>query len=362
VKVAARLLGSMPFKRNAARRHRITNWPAYEAGLQRRGDLALWLDEAALAGWLAPRRSTPGGQPLYSDLAIELVLTLRLVFRLALRQVAAFAASVLRLLGVELPRPGLRWPANRPTWPWTAPACSVRAGRVGRREARPREAAMAQAAPRRGRDHGRDRRPRADRGHGRRRSVGAGSAGAIGWHARQRDRGRRLRRRAHIRGGRGAPARPAAGRGRAPARVRSAEYGRHRAAEPARLPHPAHRGAGQDGVAASNRLRAPLARRDGLFANDKFCLTRQGRLALSWRRRGGPRQADRLLSRPGTAVPGGFCPSGADHEATALDGGAAPRQPPGSGAAVGSGLPATPVRAGRHPERFSGGHTGGGGT
>jgi len=95
VKVAARLLGSMPFKHNAARchripraRYRVTNWPAYEAGLQRRGDLALWLGEAGLAGWLAPRRSTPGGQPVYSDLAIELVLTLRLVFHLALRQAA----------------------------------------------------------------------------------------------------------------------------------------------------------------------------------------------------------------------------------------------------------------------------------
>ena len=32
----------------------------------------------------APRRSSPGGQPLYSDLAIELVLALRLVFHLVL--------------------------------------------------------------------------------------------------------------------------------------------------------------------------------------------------------------------------------------------------------------------------------------
>ena len=77
----------------------------YEAGLQRRDDLTLWLDEAALAGWRAPRRTTPGGQSLYSDLAIELVLTLRLVFRLALRQAADFAASVLRLLGAGLPVP-----------------------------------------------------------------------------------------------------------------------------------------------------------------------------------------------------------------------------------------------------------------
>ena len=99
----------MPFKFNAARRYRIPraryrvqNWPQYEAGLKRRGDLALWIDEAAIAGWQAPRRTTPGGQARYSDLAIELVLTLRLVFHLALRQAEAFAGSVFRLLGLDL--------------------------------------------------------------------------------------------------------------------------------------------------------------------------------------------------------------------------------------------------------------------
>ncbi len=88
----------MPFKHNAARRHRIpkqrwqvTNWPAYEAGLRRRGDLTIWLNEAALSGWNATRRTTRGGQPLYSDAAIELVLTLRLIFHLALRQAEGFA-------------------------------------------------------------------------------------------------------------------------------------------------------------------------------------------------------------------------------------------------------------------------------
>ncbi len=94
----------MPFKHNAGRRarYRVMNWPAYEAGLRRRGDLTLWLDQAALSGWAAPKRCTPGGQPRYSDLAVELVLTLRLVFHLALRQAEAFARSVLGLLGLEL--------------------------------------------------------------------------------------------------------------------------------------------------------------------------------------------------------------------------------------------------------------------
>ncbi len=102
----------MPFKHNAPRRHRIpkmrrrvTNWPVYEAGLRQRGELTFWLDEAALSGWSAPRRTTRGGQPLYTDMAIELVLTLRLVFHLALRQAKGFARSLLRLLGLDLSVP-----------------------------------------------------------------------------------------------------------------------------------------------------------------------------------------------------------------------------------------------------------------
>src|ERR671933_2468773 len=80
--------------------YRIRNWREYDAGLKRRGDLTLWLDEAAIAGWHAPRRTTPGGQASYSDLAIELVMMLRLVFHLALRQAEGFASSLLRLLGL----------------------------------------------------------------------------------------------------------------------------------------------------------------------------------------------------------------------------------------------------------------------
>jgi hypothetical protein len=67
------------------------------AGLRRRGDLTLWLDEDAVTGWQAPRRTTPGGEAWYSDAAIELVLMLRLVFHLALRQAEGFTMSVLRL-------------------------------------------------------------------------------------------------------------------------------------------------------------------------------------------------------------------------------------------------------------------------
>lgn len=84
---------------------KVTNWPEYEAGLRRRGSLTLWLTEEALARWHAPRRTTRGGQPRYSDLAIEAVLTLGCVFGLRLRQSEGLATSLLDLMGLDLPVP-----------------------------------------------------------------------------------------------------------------------------------------------------------------------------------------------------------------------------------------------------------------
>ena len=53
----------------------------------------------------SPPRLSRGGQPTYSDLAIATALTLRTVFRLALRQTEGLIGSVLQLLGLDLPVP-----------------------------------------------------------------------------------------------------------------------------------------------------------------------------------------------------------------------------------------------------------------
>src|SRR3954451_21327559 len=53
----------------------------------------------------AAPRTTRGGQPTYSDLVIATALTLRGVFRLALRQTEELIGSVLQLLGLDLPVP-----------------------------------------------------------------------------------------------------------------------------------------------------------------------------------------------------------------------------------------------------------------
>ena len=100
---------------------KVTNWPEYEAGLRRRGRLTLWVTPEALSGWAAPRRKTRGGQPLYSDLAIETTLTLGMVFGLRLRQSEGLLSSVLDIMALDLPVPDHTTLSRRArTWKPTA--------------------------------------------------------------------------------------------------------------------------------------------------------------------------------------------------------------------------------------------------
>ena len=102
----------MLFKANAARRHhipkqryRVTNWAEYDAALRQRGSLTVWFTEEAIASWRAEPRTTRGGQPHYSAPAIRTALTLRAVFRLALRQTEGLIGSIFQLLGLDLAVP-----------------------------------------------------------------------------------------------------------------------------------------------------------------------------------------------------------------------------------------------------------------
>jgi len=56
---------SVPFKLNQDRRHhiprqtrKVTNWPAYEAGLRQRGSLTVWFSDEAIAAWAAEPRAS----------------------------------------------------------------------------------------------------------------------------------------------------------------------------------------------------------------------------------------------------------------------------------------------------------------
>ncbi len=170
----------MPFKLHAHRRHhipkqkhKVTNWREYDASLRQRGSLTVWFSEEAIATWKAEPRTTRGGQARYSALAIATALTLRAVFRLALRQTEGLIGSIIALLGLDLAVPDhstlsrraetLEVPRGRPGAEARAPAGGQHGSEaVGRRRVADREAwhqaapVLAEAAHR----HGRRHRPR----------------------------------------------------------------------------------------------------------------------------------------------------------------------------------------------------------
>jgi transposase len=125
----------MPHKLNDDRRHkfakaryRVTNWPDYDAALVWRGDLTVWLTEKAVAAWYAPLSSKRGGQPIYSDLAIETALALRLVLHLPLRQTEGALRSIINLL-----EPSIKVP-DHTTFSRRSAGLAILPQRIGRDE------------------------------------------------------------------------------------------------------------------------------------------------------------------------------------------------------------------------------------
>ena len=102
----------MPYKVNEKRRHkipkaryRVQNWREYDAALRRRGDLTVWVTPAAMAAGKPPHSGRCGRPQKYSEIAIETGTMLRLAFGRPWRQTEGMLASILRLLGLDLPVP-----------------------------------------------------------------------------------------------------------------------------------------------------------------------------------------------------------------------------------------------------------------
>ena len=86
-------------------KYKVTNWPAYERSLIKRGDFTLWLSEDVIQSWHEDSNDLVGRPKVYSDLAIETALSLRLLFKLPRRQTEAFLRSLFTLIKVDLAVP-----------------------------------------------------------------------------------------------------------------------------------------------------------------------------------------------------------------------------------------------------------------
>ncbi|MFT4572350.1 MAG: hypothetical protein ACI91F_003250, partial [Candidatus Binatia bacterium] len=85
--------------------YRVTNWAQYDRALVQRGDITLWISDDAIAAWKPTPTGRRGAQQKFSDHAIETALSLRLVFKLPLRQAEGFLKSILSFMGVDLEAP-----------------------------------------------------------------------------------------------------------------------------------------------------------------------------------------------------------------------------------------------------------------
>jgi hypothetical protein len=83
--------------------YRTTNWSDYNASLRNRGSLLIWLDKEM--AWYAPHEGRPGRPPVFSDAAIQFCLSIKVLFKLPLRQTVGMVASLLRLAGLDWPIP-----------------------------------------------------------------------------------------------------------------------------------------------------------------------------------------------------------------------------------------------------------------
>jgi hypothetical protein len=85
--------------------YRIRNWAEYDRALIRRGSLTIWVDQGSLDAWHHQGPPRWGAKFVYSDTAIQCLLTIRAVFHLPLRATQGMAQSVFELMGLDLDVP-----------------------------------------------------------------------------------------------------------------------------------------------------------------------------------------------------------------------------------------------------------------
>ena len=84
-------------------RYRTTNWSSYTASLRKRGSLLIWLDKDMTL--LAPPDGSAGRPAVFSDTAIQFCLTIKVLFKLSLRQTTGMVASLLKMADLDWPVP-----------------------------------------------------------------------------------------------------------------------------------------------------------------------------------------------------------------------------------------------------------------
>src|SRR5215469_15708408 len=101
-------------KKSAKKSYKVINWPEYNQALVNRGNFTLWIAEDVIQQWRHENDDIKVGRPfVYSDRAIETILTLRELFRLTYRATEGFTKSIVGLMQIQIAIPDFTSLAKR---------------------------------------------------------------------------------------------------------------------------------------------------------------------------------------------------------------------------------------------------------
>ena len=92
-----------PASKATKKSYAIKNWREYNESLVRRGDVTFWFSADVVDAWEHENDEKKNGRPfIYSDVAIETLLTIRELFRLPYRQTEGLGRALAKLMGAEI--------------------------------------------------------------------------------------------------------------------------------------------------------------------------------------------------------------------------------------------------------------------
>jgi hypothetical protein len=101
-------------KKTAKKQYKVINWAEYNQALVNRGNFTLWISEEVIQQWQHENDDIKVGRPfVYSDLAIETLLSLRELYRLTYRSTEGFAKGLMGLMQIEVIVPDFTTMAKR---------------------------------------------------------------------------------------------------------------------------------------------------------------------------------------------------------------------------------------------------------
>jgi len=101
-------------KQSLKKQYKVINWAEYNQALVNRGNFTLWVSEEVIQQWQHENDDIKVGRPfVYSDLAIETLLTLRELYHLTYRSTEGFAKGLLGLMQIQVLIPDFTTMAKR---------------------------------------------------------------------------------------------------------------------------------------------------------------------------------------------------------------------------------------------------------